>query len=878
MLTSGVKSDEESAEQPKIDLPTSEDVKDVPRNTAAPITEQPNKESPNTEKNYNLPNAPSTETQNIEQTTIKQDVKKIDDLQKVTNTETTITESPKELPKAVFNKELSNLEVSKTQASNIESSNTKSPNSEKKQDFQSFQASSIIPSNLSSLNKKSFISETSNQQVKGVERDINQNINDDNNKKPVLTQTNARNRTKPIERPNIVFIVADDLGWGDVSFHGSDQIVTPNIDTLAYQSIILHNYYTEILGTASRSALFTGKHPLRLGTQGASIKAAEDRGIPISEELLPAYLKKSGYKTHLIGKWDVGKSRKHYLPTNRGFDTFYGFLGSSVDYFTYNKIETWGNVSYYGLDFFDNESPVLNAKGYLTDLLTERAKQVIRNHDTSSPLYLHMSHAAPHTGGGLVNLQPPEDTIAPNNHIAHSARRLYAGLVTSLDRSVGHIVAALAEKNILKNTVIVFVSDNGAPTEGISQNFGSNLPLRGMKDTPWEGGARSIAFLWHPFLQPEIRHALFHVTDWLPTIIAATGGNVENKIDGINQWEAIKQQHPKRNDVLITIDDQNRWAALREGDFKIIVGDVKKGISHYLGIHIQALRREPPIYEKMLLECETYYVLRETLNITLNVDEAIKKRNESNLLNYKTNEKTLELCIPTLAKGCLFKITRDPLEINDLWYAMPEITKKMSLRLRALWAELKPKVKPQLDLRANPAKNNYIWLPWVPNNETMKQSNTTVPVFPLQVSIGELEYLENSERYVGLSDGSPVYPFFFFLVTVGNPLWIPPSPGGSEVMWESRRPEKGSAPGSSMDPGVYPLNPIGLPLAGFVPAPWNHLYFTTTPPSRPGHYAGAPAPMEERIGFLRPSPQTIEAVQCEQGALVPVRWPQWGRS
>lgn len=219
-----------------------------------------------------------------------------------------------------------------------------------------------------------------------------------------------------------------------------------------------------------------------------------------------------------------------------------------------------------------------------------------------------------------------------------------------MDRSIGHIVSALAEKDILKNTLIVFVSDNGAPSEGISQNFGSNLPLRGMKNTPWEGGARSIAFLWHPFLQPEIRHALFHVTDWLPTIIAAASGNVENKIDGINQWEAIKQRHSKRNDVLITIDDQNRWAALREGDFKIIVGDVKKDISRYFGIDFQALRREPPIYEKMLLECETYNVLRETLNIALNVDEAITKRNESNLLNYKTNAKTLEPCLPTLGK------------------------------------------------------------------------------------------------------------------------------------------------------------------------------------------------------------------------------------
>lgn len=169
-----------------------------------------------------------------------------------------------------------------------------------------------------------------------------------------------------------------------------------------------------------------------------------------------------------------------------------------------------------------------------------------------------------------------------------------------------------------------------------------------MKNTPWEGGARSIAFLWHPLLQPEIRHGLFHVTDWLPTIIAATGGNVENKIDGINQWEAIKQRHPKRNDVLITIDDQNRWAALREGDFKIIVGDVKKDISRYFGTGYQALRREPPIYEKMLLECETYHALSEMLNITLNFEEVIIKRNRSNLLNYKTKANISEPCFPTL--------------------------------------------------------------------------------------------------------------------------------------------------------------------------------------------------------------------------------------
>ncbi|CAG9795258.1 unnamed protein product [Diatraea saccharalis] len=458
-------------------------------------------------------------------------------------------------------------------------------------------------------------------------------------------------------KPNIVFIVADDLGWDDVSFHGSDQILTPNIDVLAYQGVVLNQYYTDSEGTASRSALFTGKYPSRIGMQGVSIKASEDRGISISERLLPAHLRELGYKTHLIGKWGVGKSRACYLPTNRGFDSSYGFSSDAVDYLTYNTIEELNDTSFFGLDLFDNLDVVDDKSGHLTDIITNKAIDIIRNHDTKEPLYLHVSHAAPHIGGALVTLQPPLESVEANKHISHSARRLYAGLVTSLDNSVGHIIATLAERDILQNTIVVFVSDNGAPAVGAAKNFGSNFPFRGTKGSPWEGGVRTIGLVWYATMALRIHNSIFHVTDWLPTLVTAAGGNINHKIDGINQWAVLmNNETPQRNEALITIDDLNGWAAFRE------------------------------------------------------------------------------------AKGCLYEISVDPTEINDLWYTLPDVVRRMSLRLRSFWTESKARRRPQSDPRADPSLRNYVWFPWV-NDEQSNLEPPPVPMFPLQVSLGEMQYL-----------------------------------------------------------------------------------------------------------------------------------------
>ncbi|KAL0882401.1 hypothetical protein ABMA27_000885 [Loxostege sticticalis] len=547
-----------------------------------------------------------------------------------------------------------------------------------------------------------------------------------------------------IYKPHIVFIVADDLGWDDVSFHGSDQLLTPNIDTLMYHGVCLNQYYTDAEGTPSRSAMFTGKYAMRLGAQGISIKASEDRGIPPTERLLPDYLRELGYSTNLVGKWGIGKSRPHYLPSNRGFDTFYGFLGDAVDYFTYNAIDKSNAATFYGLDFFDDMEPVENENRHLTTILTEKAVKVIREHNASTPLYLHLSHAAPHIGGALADLQPPLDSLKDNEYIAHPLRRLFAGLVTSMDKSVGNVVAALAERDMLQNTLIIFVSDNGAPTVGASKNYGSNFPFRGVKSTPWEGAVRSVAVAWHASIPPRIHKGLFHVTDWLPTLVSAAGGRVKDKIDGVNQWDIIlnKDEIPQRNDILISIDELRGWAALRDGDMKIIVGDFGQNYNGHYGLNLKQVKHNTPFYEDVLLDSEIGHVFKETLGLFLDINLAYVKRSDINLTQlYEGSYK--DICTPTKAKGCLFNISADPFEVRDLWNSSPEIVKHLSLRLRSFWADLQPRSQPISDLRANPAKRGYVWLPWLENNAQSVVQAPPLPAFPLKVTSDEVQHLVN---------------------------------------------------------------------------------------------------------------------------------------
>ncbi|KAF9806683.1 hypothetical protein SFRURICE_020739, partial [Spodoptera frugiperda] len=261
----------------------------------------------------------------------------------------------------------------------------------------------------------------------------------------------------------------------------------------------------------------------------------------------------------------------------------------------------------------------------------------------------------------------------------------------------------------------------------------------------WEGAVRTTAVIWHAALASKIWPGLFHVTDWMPTLIAAAGGEYNGTIDGINQWNALtKNDTSPRQDVLITTDDLNEYAAFREGNYKLIIGKVEPQQSDYYGMELKKSRLPGFLYENVLLSSDTARVFRETLFINIDLEMAATKRNYSDLYRHINNTDAVTnegLCIPTNAKGCLYDLSVDPAESKDLWHTHPQFVQHMVLRLRAYWAAINPRHEPTPDPRANPALHDFIWLPWLDNLENVTKPLLAFPNFPLQVSVGELQYL-----------------------------------------------------------------------------------------------------------------------------------------
>src|SRR5262249_38402571 len=248
------------------------------------------------------------------------------------------------------------------------------------------------------------------------------------------------------KKPNIVHIVADDLGWKDVGFNGCTDIKTPNLDALAAGGAKLTQFYVQPMCTPTRAALMTGRYPCRYGLQTAVIPSVSDYGLDTSEVLMPQILKSAGYKTAIIGKWHLGHADKKFWPRQRGFDYQYGAMIGELDYFTHDEHGV--------LDWFRDNQPV-KEEGYTTTLLGKDAAKLIENHDTATPLYLYLTFNAPHTP-----YQAPKEYIDRYSSIAEPTRRTYAGMIACLDDEIGRVVAALDKKKMRENTLILFHSDN----------------------------------------------------------------------------------------------------------------------------------------------------------------------------------------------------------------------------------------------------------------------------------------------------------------------------------------------------------------------------------------------------------------------------------
>ena len=365
--------------------------------------------------------------------------------------------------------------------------------------------------------------------------------------------------------PNIVYIVADDLGWKDVGFHGSD-IKTPNIDKLAAEGARLEQYYAQPMCTPTRAALMTGRYPLRYGLQSGVIPSAGSYGLSTEEYILPQMLKDAGYKTALVGKWHLGHAKTEYWPRQRGFDYFYGALVGEIDHF---KHEAHGVTDWY------RNNKLLKEPGFDNTLFGAEAAHLVSKHDPKVPLFLYLAFTAPHTP-----FQAPKEYIQRNAHIADEQRRTYAAMISVMDDEVGRVVAALEKNKMRDNTIIVFQSDNGgvrsAMFAGESAVKGelpaSNGPYRDGKGTLYEGGTRVCGLVnWPGKIKSGDVGGMVHVVDMYPTLAALAGAKLgKNKpLDGMNVWDAISEGKPSpRTEMVYNVDPMG--GAVRNQDWKLV--------------------------------------------------------------------------------------------------------------------------------------------------------------------------------------------------------------------------------------------------------------------------------------------------------------------
>ncbi|XP_017766449.1 PREDICTED: arylsulfatase J [Eufriesea mexicana] len=505
-------------------------------------------------------------------------------------------------------------------------------------------------------------------------------------------------------QPHIVFILADDLGWNDVGFHGSGQIPTPNIDALAFSGLLLDRYYVTPICTPSRSALMTGKHPIHTGMQHGVLKCAEPRGLPLQEKLLPEYLRELGYNTHIVGKWHLGFYMKEYTPLYRGFESHTGFWSGHQDYFDHSAVES----PYFGLDMRRGLGSAWDLHGqYSTDIFTKEAVTLIEKHNTSRPMFLYLAHAAVHSGNPYNPLPAPDQEVAKFTNIADYERRRFAGMLSKLDESVGRVVEALRKRDMLKNSVIVFSTDNGGPPAGFNLNAASNWPLRGTKNTLWEGGVRGAGLLWSPrLLRPgRLSRQLFHISDWLPTLVSVAGGDPSNlTIDGVDMWQALREDvESPRNSVLHNIDDIFGVAAITVGHWKYVQGSTYNG--QWDGWYGPSGRKLVYDVGGVVGSMAGRAVASVGFNLSA---EAIRSLRDKAKVNCAEKNESLPVCKP-LEAPCLFNVLTDPCEDNNVIDEYPSVLPAILEELRRLNATAVPPGNLPWDSRANPIYWDHTW-------------------------------------------------------------------------------------------------------------------------------------------------------------------------
>jgi arylsulfatase A-like enzyme len=376
--------------------------------------------------------------------------------------------------------------------------------------------------------------------------------------------------------PNIVFIMADDLGWADPGFNGGDGTLTPNIDAFARQGTRFTQFYMTPVCATTRAALMTGRYPFRqwmdwrsedfgkpdyLELLGMKLAHLSDgtptrrvMGLPTAERTVAEALKEAGYTTALVGKWHLGEWLPEQLPMGQGFDHQYGHYAWGIDY-NNHTIPHNAPAVFAVHDWHREQKPVLE-KGYSTDLIADEEVRLLGLESKDKPFFHYVAFNAIH--GPLEEIPRHADKMDKRN-----------AAIKCLDEGVGRILAAIRKDGFTENTLVIFTNDNGGLTEEV------NRPWRGTKNTTFEGGIR-VPFIasWPDKLKAgAASNALIHVTDLFPTFVTLAGGSLKQELplDGIDMSGVMLEGKPSpRNEIVIEVAGSVRLPTLRKGDFKLI--------------------------------------------------------------------------------------------------------------------------------------------------------------------------------------------------------------------------------------------------------------------------------------------------------------------
>jgi arylsulfatase A-like enzyme len=382
-----------------------------------------------------------------------------------------------------------------------------------------------------------------------------------------VSSTVAHTQTDRATRPNVVLIVSDDLGWADLGSYGATDIRTPNLDRLAAEGLRLTDFYANgVTCSPTRAGLISGRYQQRFGIEAplANAVRAGDRGLPATGHSLPQLLKDRGYATALIGKWHLGYVEDK-SPNAHGFDYFFGLKSGYHDYYTHTDGE--GDA-----DLWENGTAI-EASGYTTDLVTERAARFIDEHK-NEPFFLDVAYTAPHWPYQV----PGSPSVAPNNAVhvlphdrETSTRSDYVAMVEHLDRQIGELLAVIERAGIADDTIVIFTNDNGG--EWLS----SSAPFFGRKWTVFEGGIRVPAIVRWPGRIPagRVSDQVGITMDLTASILAITGAALpaDARLEGMNLLPVWEGRAPELERTLFwrAGSGPSKQTAVRRGDWKLIV-------------------------------------------------------------------------------------------------------------------------------------------------------------------------------------------------------------------------------------------------------------------------------------------------------------------